>query len=133
MNKFGYLLALVVLAGCATHSSKQGTIHGSASFSEQVELPAGAVFDAVLEDVSIADVAASQVGHSQLDPAGQPPFRFAIDYDRKIIDPTHRYAVRARVTDNGRVIFTSDVLYPALTGGASDVVNITLRPVSHRD
>jgi len=131
MKKFGCVFALaIVVSACAATPSKHEAVRGSATFSEQVELPAGASFEAVLEDVSRADVAATPVGNSRLDPAGDPPFRFEIDYDRKVIDPSHRYAVRARVTDNGRVIFTSDTVYPVLTGGAGDKIEIVLRPVS---
>ena len=131
MKKYGCMFALVIVLGaCAANPPKHDAVRGSATFSEQVELPAGASFEAVLEDVSRADVAATPVGNSRLDPAGQPPFRFEIDYDRKVIDPGHRYAVRARIMDNGHVIFTSDTVYPVLTGGAGDKVDIVLRPVS---
>jgi len=131
MKKYGCAVALVIVVGaCAANPPKHDSVRGSATFTDQVELPAGASFEAVLEDVSRADAAATPVGNSRLDPAGQPPFRFQIDYDRKVIDASHRYAVRARIMADGRVIFTSDTVYPVLTGGAGDKVDIILRPAS---
>ena len=48
---------------------------------------------------------------------GQPPFHFSISYDDAAIQPGRRYAVRASVTDQGRVLFTSDRSYPVFNGG----------------
>ena len=44
-------------------------------------LPPGAVFEAVLEDVSLADAPAIELGRATLADPGNPPFEFEIDYD----------------------------------------------------
>jgi len=126
----GWLFVVVMgLSGCASNSPHHGVVRGTATYDGPLELSPDAVFEAVLEDVSLADVAATRVSSNRLDPAGSPPFRFEIIYDRKIIDPRHRYAVRARVTDGDRTILTSDTVYPVLTDGAGDSVKIALRRV----
>lgn len=131
MKKCGRAFALLIIVGaCAATPPKHDVVRGSATLSEPIALPATASFEAVLEDISRADAAATPVGNSRLDPAGQPPLRFEIDYDRKVIDPSHRYAVRARIMADDRVIFTSDRVYPVLTGGAGDKVDIVMRPAS---
>lgn len=118
-----------MLAACAAdeHGNKHGVVSGSADLAAFYELPSNAVFVAILEDVSQADVAAQELGRARLEPAGQPPFRFEIDYDRALIDPRHRYAVRARVSSGDRVLLVSDVAYPVLTNGAGDKIHIVLK------
>jgi putative lipoprotein len=43
--------------------------------------------------------------------------RFEIGYDSSRIDPSHRYAVRARIVVDGKPFFTTPQNYPVLTGG----------------
>ncbi len=128
MKRISLALAVVVaLAACATHSAKHGIVSGSADLAAFFEIPSNAVFIAILEDVSQMDVAAQELGRARLEPAGQPPFRFEIDFDKSLIDPRHRYAVRARVSSDERLLLTSDAVYPVLTQGAGDKVSILLR------
>jgi hypothetical protein len=90
-------------------------------------LPPGAVFEAILEDVSRADAPAHVVGRAHIDGPGNPPIPFSISYDPSRIDPSHRYAVRARIVVSGKLLFTSDQHYPVLTAGESNEVNLLLR------
>lgn len=107
-------LALIVLAFCVP--ARAGTLRGEAWYRERIALPPEAVFEAVLLDVSRADAAAI-LGRARLEPAGNPPFRFEIDYDAAAIRRGHRYAVRATVTLTGDLYFTTDRTYPAFGVG----------------
>jgi copper homeostasis protein (lipoprotein) len=49
--------------------------------------------------------------------AGQPPFRVSILYDPARIMEGHSYAVRARVSVGGNLMFMTDRAYPVLTQG----------------
>lgn len=105
------------------------SVSGSAAYRERMVLPPGAVFEAVLEDVSRADAAAEVLGSVRLvEPAG-PPFDFQIEYDPARIDPTHTYAVRARILVEDGPIFVSDQHHPVLTREAPAHVDIPLRRV----
>jgi copper homeostasis protein (lipoprotein) len=110
------LRALALLAGAACTSALAGTLQGTALYRERIALPPDAVFEAVLEDVSRADTPARVLGRARLDPAGNPPFRFEIAYDDAAVQPGHRYVVRATVTQQGRVWFTTDRSYLVLDG-----------------
>ena len=103
------------------------TVAGTATYRERIALPANAVFEATLEDVSRADAPATVVGRARLDNPGQPPFRFSIPYDPSQITTTRSYAVRARVTAGANLMFTSDQSYPVLTRGAGSQVSILMR------
>jgi hypothetical protein len=70
----------------------------------------------VLEDISRAEAPATVLGRATIDPAGQPPFRFAIRYDDAAVQPERRDAARATVRCQGRLLFTTDRAHPVLAG-----------------
>jgi putative lipoprotein len=90
-------------------------------------LPASAVFEATLEDVSRADARAEVIGRARVESPGNPPIAFAIVYDPARIDPRHRYVVRAWILAGGKLLFFSDQSYPVLTAGHGGEVALTLR------
>lgn len=110
----------------------EARLSGTATYRERIALPPGAIFEAVLEDVSRAGAPAERIGSSRLEPAGQPPFRFTIRYDSERIHPAHRYAVRAQVTLNGTLLFTTDTLNTVLTHGKPDTAELLLKQPSRR-
>jgi putative lipoprotein len=105
--------ALLFLLGVPASAA---TLRGEAFYRERIALPPDAVFEAVLQDVSRADAPAEVLGRSRLNPAGQPPFRFEIAYDDAARRPGGRYAVRASVTLDGKLLFTTDRFIPAFDG-----------------
>jgi copper homeostasis protein (lipoprotein) len=120
IRTLGYGLAtqaLVTFAWAGCLSMRAGTLEGTATYRERIALPPDAVFEAVLQDISRADAPAQELGRAIIDPAGQPPFRFKIVYDRAAVQPGRRYAVRATVTHEGRRLFTTEQAYPALESG----------------
>jgi len=122
------LAALVLAAGCAPPpTAPSGALKGTASYRERMALPAGAVFEAILEDISRADARAEVIGRARIDDPGNPPIAFAIGYDPARIDPRHRYVVRAWIVAGGRHLFFSDQSYPVLTAGHGNEVALTLR------
>jgi putative lipoprotein len=124
-----YLLILcLTAAGCATQAPTR--ITGTANYLERVALPAGAAFEATLEDVSKADASSEQIGSTRIEHPGNPPFSFSIPYDPARIDQKHRYAVRARILLDGKLLFTTDQHYPVLTAGEGSVVALQLRRVA---
>ncbi|WP_285763548.1 YbaY family lipoprotein [Biformimicrobium ophioploci] len=107
-------------------------ITGVATYRERMLLPPGATFEAVLEDISIADKAALELGRTTISKVSGPPFAFSIPYAPGIIEENHRYAVRARITVDGQLWFTSDTVHPVLTYDAGSSVEILLRRVGQQ-
>jgi putative lipoprotein len=103
------------------------SIHGTATYRERLALPPSAAFEATLEDVSRADAPADVLARTRLSPAGNPPIRFEIAVDLARIRPDRRYAVRARIVDGDRPMFTSDASHPVLTQGHGTTVAIVMR------
>jgi putative lipoprotein len=111
-------------------SASAGTISGSATYRERIALPPDATFDAVVEDVSRADAPSTVIGRVDLRPAGQVPIRFEIPYDEARLQPGHRYSLRARVTHDGHLLYTTTRLYPVLTPSSAGRVDLMLERVS---
>jgi copper homeostasis protein (lipoprotein) len=107
---------LVSLGGFFCSTAWAGTLQGSATYLERIALPVDAVFEAELQDISRGDAPVVVLGRSKLDPAGQPPFRFEIAYDSADIRTGDRCTVRATIKHQGRLLFTTDRIYPVLDG-----------------
>ncbi|HET9070137.1 MAG TPA: YbaY family lipoprotein [Amaricoccus sp.] len=116
------LFATVACAQAAT--GRPGHVTGTASYREEIALPPGAVLDVVLEDVSVADAPAKELGRATVAEPGRPPFAFDIAFDPALIRPERQYSVRAQVSVGRRVVFVSDTLNPVLTRGSSDEVEV---------
>jgi len=107
--------------------SVKGAVRGTATYRERMALPPGAVLEATLQDVSRADAAAVEIGRARVENPGNPPIKFEIPYDPSRIDSTRSYAVRARITVDGKLFFTTDQHYPVLTAGKGTEVELLLR------
>lgn len=130
MRRLLWVLAAWLAGACTTLSPPAATIvSGTATYRERMALPADAVFEATLEDVSRADAAAEVVASTRVaSPA--VPITFAIAADPARIDGKRRYVVRGRITLNGQLLFTSDTVYPVFgAGNVRRVDNMLLRRV----
>lgn len=112
-----HVLFLLCLGWPPFSAAWAGILQGTAMYHERIALPPDAVFEVELQEVSRADAPAVVLGRYTLDPAGQPPFRFEIAYDDAAVQAGHRYTVRAAVMQQGRLLFTTDTLYPVLDVG----------------
>ncbi len=54
------------------------------------------------------------------------PICFELRYNPTQVEPRHIYAVQARITDQGKVIFANTLPYPVITRGNPHKVNIVL-------
>jgi len=110
-----------------------GTLRGTVTYRERVALSNRAVLELTLEDVSRQDVAAPVIATKTLPDPGQVPIRFELAYPSNDIDPRLAYALRARITDGGRLLFTTDTVVPVLTRGAGREVHPVLVRVAPAD
>ena len=133
-RRFRFRLALAALVACAACAGAlaagEGAVTGTAVYGEPQALPPGVVFEATLEDVSRMDVAADVIASTRVEEAGNPPYSFVLSFDPARIVPSRRYAVRSRVSLGGRLLFTSDQLYPVITNGHPLTVEVALKRVA---
>ncbi len=128
-----FLLLAVPLAFRTTPALAQGAqprITGSATYRERIALPAGAAFEASLEDVTAADAPARRIARTRQIRPGQVPISFEIRYDPRRIVGGRNYGVRASIYVDGHLRYTSDRAYPVLTRGHGSNVAIVMRRVT---
>ncbi len=112
--------------------NQQEKIQGSVTYLERIALPPNAQLEIVLADVSLADAVYRKISDLKITPAGQVPIQFTIEYDPKKIDPRHTYAVMARITDDGKLLFINDQSYQVITRGRPKTVEMVLKKVNAR-
>jgi putative lipoprotein len=96
------------------------TISGSATYRERIALPSNAALEVTVEDVSRADAPATVIGRVTWMPAGQVPITFEVPYEESWVQQNHRYSVRARITQEGKLLWTTTQSHPVLTNGAGN-------------
>lgn len=105
-------------------------VRGTVTKRDRSALPPQAVIEVTLVDISRADAPATVIGRQQIVADGrQAPFPFTISYDPALINPAGRYAVRATITIDGILRYTSTRIYPVITGNNPNVVEIVVEPV----
>ena len=123
------LAAAVALGGCTTAPATDPNapvITGRAHYKARITMPAAAVFEATLEDVSRADAPSVVVAQVRLTNLQPPPFRFTLPYDPAKIVPGHRYVVRGRITLSEAVRFRTVTSAPVLGPDAIKHVELQL-------
>lgn len=103
------LLSLLSSTGQAAgvHQSDMKTLEGSVWYRERIALPPQAEITVRLEDVAKQDVAAEQIALTRFSVQGSPPWSFSLTYDPSKLDAKGRYALRARIELDGRLLFTN--------------------------
>lgn len=134
------LVGLVLASVAGSYSSQtsassgvasDSVVSGTVAYRERIALPADAVVEVSLSNVSKMDVAASVIANTTILPNGQQvPLSFALRYDPGRIEPNHTYAVRAVIRSAGRMIFTTDSTYHVITQGNPTHVDLLLMQVS---
>jgi len=104
-------------------------VTGKVTYFERIAAPPNARLEVVLEDVSRPGLPAERVGEMVIQPAGQPPYDFRIEYDPSEIDPRHTYRVAARLYDRAELLFVSDQIHQVITRGFPTTVDVRMRSV----
>ena len=101
-------------------------VTGTLMYRERIALPPGAIAEAWLLDTSRADVPAVEIANQKIEDPRSPPIPFVLEYDPQDIREGMQYGVRATISVDGELLFTSDTHYPVLTRGAGDKAAVML-------
>lgn len=110
----GGLMAAALLSPFEAQAETQ-SLSGTVTYRERMALPPGAQVEIQLVDVSRADTPAEVLGEITFAPEGQVPVPFQLNYDDSRILPGHSYALQARITLDGQLLFTTALHHPVLT------------------
>lgn len=108
-----------------------GTVRGTVSYRSRMALPASAIIEVKLQDVSLADAPAKVITKQEMALGErQVPVPFELKFNPLKIDPQHAYSVRASILVDGELRFVSDKAYPVLTQGNAARVEVMVEPVT---
>ena len=124
---------IVVEPVVSNGTTSQSVITGTVTYRNRSALPPTAVIEVNLSDTSLADAPAKVISTQRIEAQGkQVPFAYELPYDPAQINQKNTYAVSARITDGGDLLFISDTTYPVLTRGAPMTgVEIVVVAMSH--
>lgn len=117
-------------AGPSSTPGAERTLTGQVTYLQRIALPAGAVIDVSLDDVSLADAPSTRLGAVSITTKGENvPIPFSISYDATNVRPERSYAVSARITIEGQLRWITTTRHAVLTSGnPSDNVTVTVQP-----
>jgi len=126
-----WILSIMNTMGCGA-MNQQDKIQGSVTYRERIALPPNAQLEIVLADVSLADAPYKAIAEKKIIPAGQVPIQFELNFDPNKIMSNYTYAVMARITEDGKLLFINDQSYQVLTRGRPNTVEMVLKRVNTR-
>ncbi|MBL8881452.1 MAG: YbaY family lipoprotein [Hyphomicrobium sp.] len=124
------LAAAWILGWASASMAEFKTIEGAAGYREKIALPADAVLDVELRDISRADAPAPLLSAISVKAAGQVPIKFKLGYDDGMIDERFSYAVSAKLRVNNKVVFRSSTTHLVLTRGNPGTVDIIMEKIA---
>ncbi len=122
----------VFARGCRPNvMNNTATLTGTVTYRTRQALPAGAVLEARLLDVSRADAPSTPLARVVVVTSGeQVPLPFTITYAPAVIEQGHRYIVEATLTLDGRVRFRTTTMHPVLQDGTqAGPVEVVVQPI----
>jgi uncharacterized lipoprotein YbaY len=111
-------------------SASQASVSGTITYLQRIALPPNAVAEVKLVDVSRQDAEAIVLGEQMIPNPGQVPIAFEITYDPGAIDPTHTYAIQARITVDGQPRFMTTTTHMVITQDNPTTMEIVLEQVN---
>lgn len=88
-------------------SAASTILRGLVTIKGRVDLPANAQLAVMLDDVSLADAPSITLSKTVFAPVGTQSFGYALSYDPTAFRPGHRYALRAEIRADGRLLYIS--------------------------
>jgi len=130
LHKLHFVIVLALLSLVTVLQAETSSVSGKAFYNDENTLPKNARFEVTLEDVSLADAPSVMIGKQVIDPAGQIPIYFKIDFDDAKIKLGQRYAVRAEITQGKRLLYVTDSFNPVFVGNDNHQLNLVLKRVA---
>ncbi|MBR8826512.1 MAG: YbaY family lipoprotein [Gomphosphaeria aponina SAG 52.96 = DSM 107014] len=113
------------------NESNVETVTGTVAYRERIALPPNAVVKVKLLDISRADAPAIEISAQIITTAGkQVPIPFELIFNPSQIESNHAYAVRAEIFMADQLAFTTTKIYPVITQGNPQTVDLVLQKIN---
>lgn len=127
---------LLLFTGCATGmnadpGSCPESLEISVWYKERIALPPGSTLTVRIGDISRMDIAAKVLMEQTVDLETAPPYTVHFDYDCRILDERARYSVRARIENNGKLLFINTSAVDPFAGTPGKPVEVMVQRVAH--
>lgn len=107
------------------------SVTGNIIYRERIALPKGSIINIKLVDISRQDTSSITITEQEIvTNRQQVPIPFKLEYDTKDIKPNHTYAVQARITIQDKLAFISTKVYPVITKGNPNKVEVLVQKIS---
>jgi len=107
-----------------------GVVSGTVAYRERMAMPENAVLIMQLQDISTGGAAPEVIAEQRYTFAGhQVPLPFELHYDAGKIDSAHTYALSARISVGGQVIFLNSTTYKVITQNNPTKADMVLQMV----
>jgi putative lipoprotein len=129
----------LLLMGCAAGPSATTAARGSAEiagevfYRERVLLPEDAVLHVRLLESAGGDSPAVTLASATIDPAGQVPIPFALQYDPSRLADGREHTLDARITVGDQLVFVNGSAVPLATASGPEPLRILLVNARGRD
>jgi uncharacterized lipoprotein YbaY len=120
-----------LLAGTyARDNGASSLVTGTVLYRQRIALPPAAVVQVTLQDISQREAPARLLAREIIPAAGrQLPIPFALAYDTDGIDSRSTYAVAARITSQGKLLFINRTAHLVITRDSPSVIEVLVEPV----
>jgi len=105
---------------------------GVVSAREHIALAPDTQLRVRLEEVARGEAPPQFIAETTIPRIGQPPVRFRIAINPRVIDPKRSYTLTARIEREEQLLFISDPPVRVLTGGNPAWVEIVVQPAGSR-
>jgi uncharacterized lipoprotein YbaY len=118
----------LIQTGGGGNQQNNSILRGTVAYRERIALPNNASVTVQLLDSSIPDANAAVIAETTFSSGNrQVPIPFELGYNRNQIDLNRRYSLRAEISVEGQVRWTTDTNVPVLTQGSpTDNVQLIL-------
>ncbi|EJF88915.1 YbaY family lipoprotein [Bartonella tamiae] len=95
-------------------------LKGDVVYRERMALPENAEVEVSLNDVSLADAPSTTISSAIFKPHASSPIPYELKFDSAVIDPKHRYALQARISVDGKLLFVTTENHAVFAGDDND-------------
>lgn len=133
MKNMLLLVMTVLLGACNTMTSTpHATLDGEVYYMERIGLPETATYEVSLQDISLADAPAMILAQYSGPTKGQIPLPFHLTYDPAQVKPGHKYAIIAKIENDGRLLFINMAQHTVdLSTEASEPIRVRVNIAPH--